>query len=48
MLTVKNTDKGKADAACAIKDLQKRAFRLKHFGEDIKKVYTLFMDLKHV
>ena len=40
MLKVKNTGKGKADAACAIKDLQNRAFGLKHFGEDIKKVYN--------
>ena len=36
---VSDTDEGKAEAAKDIKDLMQEAFGLKHFGEDIKKVY---------
>ncbi|XP_063691968.1 uncharacterized protein LOC134824157 isoform X1 [Bolinopsis microptera] len=36
---VSDTDEGKAEAAKDIKDLMQDAFKLKHFGEDIKKVY---------
>ena len=36
---VSNTDEGKVEAAKDIKDLMQEAFKLKHFGGDIKKVY---------
>ena len=36
---VSDTDEGNAEAAKDIKDLMQEAFKLKHFGGDIKKVY---------
>ena len=39
MSKISETDEGKAEAARDIKDLMQKAFKLKHFGEDIKKVY---------
>ena len=39
MSGISETDDGKAEAARDIKDLMHKAFELKHFGEDIRKVY---------
>ena len=40
MVEVKDTNAGREKAAKTVKELQERAFKLKHFGDDIKKVFN--------